>query len=192
MASKLKNSTPPGPAARRPRRDRRKVVFAACLVTLMGLMWMRVFFKKGPTTAAAESGATQPQTSPVPVPADVAYVLLPKVPGRNDGITRDIFAAAWDALGPHAQTGPLGVVAEVENQAAIRRLAETLRLEAIGLGQKPQALINGKLLSHGDRFTIGEGRSRFECEVTAIADSSVTLACANARITLKLAPTNVK
>jgi len=160
----------------------------------MGLMWARVLLKQGPAAAAADDAqaAGQPATAASTASADITFIELPRVAGRNDCLTRDVFAAGRGIFGSQTQAGGLGLVAEPDNQAAIRRLAETLRLEAIGFGRKPQALINGKLLSHGDRFAIGEGKAKLECEVTTITESSVTLTCANVRITLRLGQTNVK
>jgi len=159
----------------------------------MGLMWARVLLRQGPTSATAgdAQAAAQPQTAPA-TPADITFIGLPTVPGRNDCLTRDVFVAAGAAPGSNAQADGLSQVAEATTQATMRRLAEALRLEAIGFGRRPQALINGKLLSHGDRLSIGEGKARLECEVATITESSVTLTCANARITLRLGQTNVK
>jgi hypothetical protein len=55
------------------------------------------------------------------------------------------------------------------------------------LGKNPQAFINGKLLSRGNKLLIGDGAMTYECEVVGIEENAVFMRCGKSQITLKLA-----
>jgi hypothetical protein len=158
--------------------EKKKTVAALCLITLMVLMWVRVFAKKTPPSAKASlmvqaanlnSSAANPQVR-------ISFIELPKVRGRNDVLTRDFFAAnGWQRL---LSEGPLGVkevsVSEDDNEQLVRRIANKLRLEAIGVvGENPQAWINDKPLSIGDKLLVRDGVSAYECEVVGIEEDAL-------------------
>ena len=73
--------------------EKKKVVMAVCLVTLMAFMWIRVFLRKT-TTAEANAAAVHTNQESVSKPTlKISYIELPKVEGRNDVITRDFFSS---------------------------------------------------------------------------------------------------
>ena len=76
-----------------------------------------------------------------------------------------------------------------DNEDIVRRVTEKLRLEAIVLGENPQAFINDKLLSVGDKLVVGNGIYTYECEVSEIKENVVFIKCGETEITLRLAQT---
>ena len=169
--------------------EKKKTVTALCLIALMVFMWARVLGKKTPVTAAASQRQENVQQD-VNVELKISFIELPKIPGRNDVLTRDFFAAdGWrnfliNEKNPGNEvSGPKG-----GNEEVVRRVAEKLKLEAIGLDGNPQAFINGKLLSVGDKLLVRNGGNKYECEVVGIEENMVVIKCLEleAEITLKL------
>ena len=172
--------------------EKKKTVTALCLIALMVFMWARVLGKKTPVTAAAsqrKENVDQDVLSSNLV-LKISFIELPKIPGRNDVLTRDFFAAdGWrnfliNEKNPGNEvSGPKG-----GNEEVVRRVAEKLKLEAIGLDGNPQAFINGKLLSVGDKLLVRNGGNKYECEVVGIEENMVVIKCLEleAEITLKL------
>ena len=80
----------------------------------------------------------------------------------------------------------VSVVSKDGNEEIIRKVAEKLKLEAIGLDGNPQAFINNKLLSVGDKLLVRDGGNTYECEVMAIEENVVLIKCGDAEITLKV------
>ena len=68
----------------------------------------------------------------------------------------------------------------------IERIAKKLKLNAIGLGENPQAFINDKLLNVGDKLPVRDGTSTYECEVIRIEENIVLIRCGETEIQLKL------
>jgi hypothetical protein len=68
----------------------------------------------------------------------------------------------------------------------ITQIAQKLQLEAIVLGDIPQAFINDKLLSVGDRLLVKDGANQHECEVVEIQERAVFIRCREAQIKLEL------
>jgi hypothetical protein len=62
-----------------------------------------------------------------------------------------------------------------------------LKLDAIVLGENPQAFINDVLVSQGDKFVVEEADRKYEFIVVTIRQDTVFMRCQNAEITLKLA-----
>ena len=85
--------------------EKKKIAIAALLIGVMAVMWGRILLKKPDAfrparlrlaiqTAAAEE---------MPPKVKMTYVELPQVKGRNDMLTRDIFAGSrWEGLGAEA------------------------------------------------------------------------------------------
>ena len=78
-----------------------------------------------------------------------------------------------------------------DSEEITRRVAESLKLDAIVLGENPRAFINDKLLSVGDRLFLRDGTSTYECEVTKIEENAVSIKCGQAEVTLRLAQTSI-
>ena len=197
MRAKLKNS---GAAASRLfsrlAAEKKKTVIAVCLIALMVFMWARVLAKKTPQSA--EAAATAREAGQSNSEFKISFIELPKIKGRHDVLATDFFAAnGWrnftrDAEGKNL-TGvrEVSVVSGDDSEEVIRRVAQKLKLEAIGLGKNPRAFINNKLLSVGDKLLISEGADMYECEVVEIEEHAVLIRCGEAEITLKLTQTSI-
>ena len=142
--------------------ERGKLIPASCLIVLMIFMWGRVLFKKKPQAAGAATAGSQRIDSEPEPQFKISFVELPDVKGRNDVLSRDFFSVNDDRLGPIKE-----VSVDWAGEEDIKRVAEKLKLQAIGGGVNPQAFINDKLLSVGDKLLVSEG---IECEVTGIED----------------------
>ena len=173
--------------------EKKRAVMALCLVAVMVFMWVRVLTKKGPEAADAALVTDQASTDgESEVELNISYVELPKIAGRNDVITRDFFASnGWqafvDAQGRNsAGGGEVNIVSKGGSEEVIRAVAGKLKLEAIGLGISPHALINNEMLAVGDKVLIRDVVGVYECEVTEIREDAVVIRCREAEITLKL------
>ncbi len=174
--------------------EKKKTVTALCLIALMIFMWARVLGKKTPVTAAASQRQENVDQDVLGsnMVLKISFIELPKIPGRNDVLTRDFFAAdGWkNFIRGEINPGnkfevPLGV-----NEEVVKRVAGKLKLEAIAIGSdgNPQAFINGKLLTVGDKLPVRDGGNKYECEVVGIEENVVFIKCLEleAKITLEL------
>ncbi len=167
--------------------EKKKGIVALCLIALMGFMWVRVLLRKTPeSTEAAVVDQDMKQSNSQ---LKISFIELPKVAGRNDALTRDFFAADdWQSF---MSGGEVNVVSRDGDEEIVKRVAEKLKLEAIGLGENPQAFINDKLLSVGDKLLVAEGADTYECEVVEIEEKTVFIRCGEAEITLKFTQTSI-
>lgn len=175
--------------------EKKKSVVALSLIAVMAFMWIRVFAKKGPVAADAAflSGSVDP-SSQIETQVKVSFVELPRIPGRNDVISRDFFAAdGWRTFGREVDGNNLGDTQEVDvistdgSEEVVARLTERLKLQAIESGDYPRAFVNDRLLLVGDRFPVSDGTNMYECEVLSIEENEVSVKCEDAEIVLKLA-----
>ncbi|NIP24234.1 MAG: hypothetical protein GWN67_02585 [Phycisphaerae bacterium] len=172
--------------------EKKKTVTAVCLIALMILMWARVLGKKSPETADASQRQenVNQDGSGSNVELNVSFIELPKIPGRNDVLTRDFFAAnGWRNFNREQENygnKEVSVFSEDGNEDIVRRVAQRLRVEAIVKDGNPQAFINGKLLSVGDKFLVRNGGVKYECEVVGIEENVVVIKCGQAEIKLKV------
>lgn len=173
--------------------EKKRAVMASCLVAIMVFMWVRVLTKKSPEAADAALTTGQANTdSESEVESNISYVELPRVAGRNDVITRDVFDSKdWRAFidaqeRNSAGGGEVNIVSKGGSEEVIRAVAGKLKLEAIGLGMSPYALINNQMLSVGDKILIRDVVDVYECEVVEIREEAVVIRCQEAEITLKL------
>jgi hypothetical protein len=170
--------------------EKKKTVTALGLIAVMALMWIRVLSSKSPEAAEAQStrGQVEAEDRPNPEPR-MFFVRLPKVSGRNDVIARDFFASdGWRHFvgGKGRSLAGVEVVSRSGSEEVVRKVAEKLKLQAIGLGENPRAFINNKMLSAGDKVLIGDGVDKYECEVVQIKENTVVVRYGEAEITLKL------
>jgi hypothetical protein len=173
--------------------EKKKTVTAVCLIALMVFMWARVLNQKTTESAAAAQRQEDVDTDILGsnLELNISFIELPKVVGRNDVLTRDFFAVGnWqDFIGNKKGENldeDVNVVSR-NNKEVMKRVAEKLKLEAIGLDGNPQVFINSKLLSLGDTFLVRDGGETYECEVVSIEENAVLIKCGEAEITLKLA-----
>ena len=170
----------------------KKAVIAFCLIAVMAFMWLKVLVKKAPQAAQAAPAAKQVEPNgQMNSRLKVSFIDLPKVAGRNDVITRDFFDVdGWqEFVGDKEGNGikDVNVAPGEGSEEVVRRVVGKLKLEAIVLGKNPQAFINGKLLSRGNKLLIGDGAMTYECEVVGIEENAVFMRCGKSQITLKLA-----
>ena len=191
MRKNLKSSNGPNRFFSQLAAEKKKSVTALCLVAVMALMWVRVLLRRTPQAAEATSVTEEMDVEyKANTKLRISFIELPEVAGRNDVITRDFFASdGWQDY----------VDGQVENLAGTEEVNVSqplssgssltgagLKLEAIGLGENPQAFINDKLLGVGDKLLVGDGVDRYEFEVVKIKRNTVVLRCRQAEITLKL------
>jgi hypothetical protein len=173
--------------------EKKKTVLAVGLIALMAFMWVRVLGRKTPAPADAASTARQGSSNGQSnSQIKISFVELPKVPGRNDVMTRDFFdPVGWHGFtrdregrnltGSEEVNGSTDTTAEV-----IKQIAQKLQLEAIVLGANPQAFINDKLLSVGDKLLVKDRTNTYECEVVEVEERAVFIRCREAQIKLEL------
>ena len=176
--------------------NRKKVLTAVCLLMVMILMWTRVFIAKKPASAdvavgdlAAAQAMGASDTGPAAKAPAVRFVELPKIEGRNDVITRDIFSINRAQIISNSEQDSRKV-GSIEQEELAGQLQAKLKLEAIGMGDRKQAFINNKLLCEGDKLTVDNGDMKYECVVVRILETEVYIKCQGVEIKLKLANPN--
>lgn len=177
--------------------EKKKVVLACCLITLMVFMWIKMLTKTSPRTAEAELVEDlielQNQSEPK---MKISFIELPKIAGRNDIIVRDYFTSKnWQnffGVQGRKSVGVEEIDIDLNNddQEVIKKVAENLKLEAIVSSENPLAFINDKVLKAGDKLFVGDGIERYECEVVEIKENIVVVKCRESKITLKLTLVN--
>jgi len=172
--------------------EKKKTVTALCLIAVMVFMWARVLGNKTPENAAAvmRQDGMAPDFEGSNLELNISFIELPKIAGRNDVLTRDFFAVGdWQDFIRNREgknsTEDVNVVSR-NNKEVMKRVAEKMKLEAIGLDGNPQVFINNKLLSLGDTLLVRDGGDTYECEVAGIEENAVLIKCGEAEITLKL------
>ena len=177
--------------------ERKKVGIALCLIAIMGVMWVKVLTRKGPRSAQAVPMIEQTDVEEqVREAMKITYVDLPTVPGRDDVISRDFFASAdWENFKPDGQEDYTVDIEEVnvastdDSKEIVAVVRRCLKLDAIGMGRDPQAYINDRLVSVGEKLAVTDGAKMYECEVVEIRENSVLIRCRDAEIVLKLVET---
>src|SRR4030042_5719062 len=172
--------------------EKKKTITALCLIAVMVFMWARVLSNNTTETAAAGliRDNMAPDIAASNLEMSISFIELPKVAGRNDVLTRDFFAVAdWNNFIGNRQGNNLTENVNVvsgNNKEVMKRVAEKLKLEAIGMDGNPQVFINGKLLSSGDKLLVIDGGNTYECEVVGIEENAVLIKCGESEITLKM------
>ncbi len=167
--------------------EKKKSIVALCLIALMGFMWVRVLVRKTPKSAKAAVGQEEVKSNTSEL--KISFIELPKVAGRNDALTRDFFAANdWQSF---MSGGEVNVVSRGGDEEMVKLIAEKLNLEAIVLGKNPQAIINDKLVSVGDKLLVVDGVDTYEFEVVGIEEKTVFIRCGEMEITLELTQTSI-
>jgi len=177
--------------------EKKRVGIAVCLITVMAVMWVKVLTKKGPQSVQAVPTIEETDVErQVKEAMKITYVDLPRVSGRDDLISRDFFASAgWQDFKSDEQEDTTVEIEEVsveptdDSEEVVAMVAQHLGLQAIVMGRKPQAFINDKLMSMGDKLVVTDGAQMYECEVVEIRENSVLIRCREAEIVLKLVET---
>jgi hypothetical protein len=173
--------------------EKKKAALALGLIALMAFMWVRVLGRKTPATADAASMVQQGDLNgQCDSQIKISFIELAKVPGRNDVITRDFFdPVGWrgfvkDGKTQNQAANEVDHVSTDASGEVITRIARKLQLEAIVLGENPQAFINDKLLSVGEKLPVRDRVNTYECEVVEIQERKVLIRCREAQIELEL------
>jgi hypothetical protein len=176
--------------------EKKRSVLALGLITVMVIMWIRVLSGDKPDSAQATIPQDESQNEPT-AKVSIQFIELPKVVGRNDVIARDFFASnGWRSFGKDTEgqnqsnTQEIDVVSTDGYEEVVALVTEKLKLEAIVLGEHPQALINYGLVSVGDKLLVTDGVDAHECEVLAISEDTVLIEVGKVRMTLRM-PTDV-
>ena len=173
--------------------EKKKALLAFSLIMLMAFMWIRVLGNKTPKAAEAALPEQQKNADELSQ-IKISFIELPKVLGRNDVITRDYFDSnKWygfinENVGNLTGYEEVSVVSKNRNNKIIRSIQGKVKLEAIELGEKPSAFINGELMLVGDKLQIKDGIDVYECEIVRIEENMVFLRCAEVEIELRLMP----
>jgi hypothetical protein len=172
--------------------EKKKVVMILCLIGVMAFMWIRVLTRKAPEAAEGKivAGLSNSSTS-ANQELHITFIELPKVDGRHDVITRDVFDSEnWryflERQHKHNGFEEVNILSQDVNEEVIRKLAKKLQLEAVMVSGNPRACINGNVIEVGSKVVIGDETNKFECEVVAIEENTVVMECKDAEIILKL------
>lgn len=179
--------------------EKKKTIIALCLVTVMGLMWVRVLTGRKTTTAAQgdigwkkTAMAVQSVTKP-----KLVFMELPDVEGRNDVLVRDFFSVnQWEAFirnnngeesfGKEVSMTVGNTSEQQFDRETILQVAKLLKLTVIELGERPHAFINDTLLSIGEILLVEYEDTSYEFTLVTIKGNEVLLTCQGVNIEMKL------
>lgn len=179
-----------------------KIMIAAILVTVMGVMWCRLLLskkggKQGPATAGAATIDGVNTATVAKTGGRISYVELPVVEGRNDVLTRDIFTTAnWQAFkhvaGAVARPGGSdnGAESQILTDADIAKVENLVEVNAIIAGDSaaaPEAFVNNKLVSVGSKVVVEYNNRLLKLVVTEIKKNKVSLRWQKFRFNVKMA-----
>lgn len=191
--------------------QKKKVIIAIALIAVMAFMWLRVFLReKGPVVQKANAAmvANGYKQKKDAHQIRLSYIDLPVIPGRNDKITRDIFAPKdWtefaQSKSPDGTT--LGTDVNVQSnsdsdaerhKSNLKQIATNIKLDAIltmNDGKQASALIQDKLVAVGSYVPVNYNNFMYELIVTEIDSNSVTLKWKDFTVTVKmLQPTSAE
>jgi hypothetical protein len=174
--------------------QRKKLIAAMILLTIMAVLWARMFIGKSKPASASASILVNPKVVSSPIPSgEVEYIKLPHIPQRHDAITNDFFSAdnfsrfnrqeevkADKQLNPSAAT-------EKQFDSPAQAAAASLELIAIVTdSKKPQAYIGEWLLETGQSFDYTFHEKIYRFKVSKITADKVELDCNGIIITKRI------
>lgn len=158
-------------------RNPRKVALLGGLALVALVMWGRLALEQVPQLAGAASGEAEaivvddaaPWAEPVlpaePARPKVALKLEERLPRDLFALPREHFKLSEDArTRQQAEKSAVEPADESSRFSEVRRAAEALTLESIVTGDRPRALISGRLLEPGQQvrgFTLVRVAQRF-------------------------------
>lgn len=148
--------------------NKQKAGLAAALVIIMVFMWVRMFTKVEPASAEAEQIAAQQMQTQEKPERKIKFIELPVIEGRHDEVKRDFFEIDESFTGI-SKSGKSGL--DADEYAEI--LKKGLKVEAISIGEKSEAFINGQLVSAGDKIKFLSDGDELECVIEQIRDNVV-------------------
>jgi hypothetical protein len=158
-----------------------KTVAAVILVAVMGVLWVRVLFRSGASTAMAQTALTSMDSISQPnAESDVGIrpISLAKIPGRHDAIAADFFRAdRCSAWAPKA-VAAVSSGKPVEDKSMVNELIKAITLEAIikdAQGKPEKACINGMLVKAGSVLQVPVRNEMKSVRVMAVQTGRVQL-----------------
>lgn len=176
-----------------------KTVTAAVLVSLMGLMWLRLLFQGGPKSAEAEPiAAAEVTASPAAAPFSVRAAPLTFQKGFHDQLHRDPFSAAsarWFGAAPEAAAEVEAGLSEAERERQkhernLKEIADYLTIEAIihNADGSRQAFASGKVVMTGSKLKVARNGHIYELTAEEITDTEVIFTWQAFSITVTMSP----
>jgi len=169
--------------------QRKKLIFAAALLAVMGILWLRLFMGKGkPQAALAVSQANVlAAASAVSAGNGVVFVDLPVVPERHNILANDFFdAKLFKEFGSATSSEMTQPGNDSQNISSASAAVNAMELVAIVNDKKPQAFIEDKLLEEGQSFRFVFHEQNYEFKVVKIYNNKVELECNGAIITKRI------
>jgi hypothetical protein len=182
--------------------SRGKIVIAAVLIGVMGVMWIRLILSGkgksgvgvgGPAAAAA---ANAPDQAGKTVSVHLSYIELPVIKGRHDALGRDLFTSAdWSRFTFVDGAEPGKVSPEpIENRKTVTaddigKIEAMIPLNGIIASEnsaRPEAFIDNKLVSTGSIVPFEYNGKTLELVVTEIYKNKVVLRWENFTINVKM------
>ena len=169
--------------------SRRKVMIAAVLVAVMGLMWAKVLFadKVGPDNASASTdegingGSSEGSAS-----VTIEYTKLPVVVGRHDLLMNDMFGIKeWcdvrvvEVVEPDVEPTK-HVDGDPMSQEQLDKLVENIKLEMILVGENgkdTEVIINEKMMKVGSKFKVENTSGTYVLEIIELSKNEVVVEC---------------
>ena len=181
--------------------DRKKMIIAAALISLMIFMWARVILSSkagnnasaaGAETQAAIENAQQQNAEEI----NIDYIELPVVSGRNDKLSRNFFDAdnftafPLDPDGSYVPgSGSRNNGDSQDQNRNIDQIVQTIKVDAIIVGDesgKGEVFIAERLLSNGSTFDVNHKGRIYEFEVMEVFESKVVLKWKDVTVTIKM------
>lgn len=159
--------------------QRGKVISAIVLVSIMTILWLRVFLNSDNDEALA----TGPKTADVQNAQEegnkLQYIDLPVISGRQDGLKRDVFAISDSSI--QLETTEVEKPVEIEvplkdGKEIVRKSVEGLTIDAIIAGsddKESEAYVGNKVLKVGSIYTVEHGGESYRLEVKEIQESVI-------------------
>jgi hypothetical protein len=180
--------------------DPKKTAVLTVLVTVLGMMWVRMAMrqKDAPALAAAATSYQVPDSRPRQFPEDQVSANGKWLHGPINPLSRNLFAVKLDNF-PLDGTGPAPEAAKETNDGFWDQLAKSmssradqkkeraalldnlqqqaghLKLQSIVMGAKPRAVVNGGMVGEGDNLTTGTGESRTVFRVLKIESRRIII-----------------
>jgi hypothetical protein len=183
--------------------DPKKTAVLTVLVTVLGMMWVRMAMRQKDTPALAATAMSYqvPDSRPRQFPEDQASANSKWLHGPINELrplSRNLFAVKLDNF-PLDGTGPAPEAAKETNDGFWDQLAKSmssradlkkeraalldnlqqqagqLKLQSIVMGAKPRAVVNGEMVREGDNLTTGMGESRTMFRVLKIESRRIII-----------------
>lgn len=178
-----------------------KVIAAAVLLSLMGLMWLRVLLRRetAPRAAQAQTETAAPEVQTArPLAPIVQSRPLAVQKGYHDRLHRDPFASAqswWYGDRPRQEAAVTASLSSEEerqqaHEANLRAISESLTLEAIVLNAdgSRKAFVGGRMVTEGTTLRVARNGTVYELTAQSVSDTEVSFTWQAFSITVHMAP----